>query len=123
MQRMIIIIAALLAGSGVAMGAWTAHGLSAIYDHETISTLKTAVHYQLWQSLAGLVVVALMAHLSRSLAITSVWLMLAGVVAFSGSIYGLSLLNWRWLWPVTPMGGVLMIVGWAVFLVSAWRGK
>ena len=44
--------------------------------------------------------------------LTAAWSFAVGIFLFSGSLYGLALLGWRWLGPVTPVGGALFIVGW-----------
>lgn len=122
-MRSIVVIAALLAGVAVAMGAWAAHGAQHVLDTAAITELHTAVRYQFWHALALLAIVALSARLHTRWAVAAAWCFLAGAVAFSGSIYLLVLCSWHWLWPVTPTGGVLMILGWLLFAVAAWRGK
>ena len=47
--------------------------------------------------------------------------MLIGIALFTGSLYGLTLLNWRWLGPVTPIGGVFLLIGWLLLAVGAVR--
>ena len=50
------------------------------------------------------------------------WAFLLGIIAFSGSLYGLGLGGPRWLGPITPLGGLAFIVGWGVFALTARPG-
>ncbi len=47
--------------------------------------------------------------------------MIAGTVLFFGSLYGLALLNWRWLGPITPIGGIALMGGWLLLVIAACR--
>jgi len=50
-------------------------------------------------------------------------LFVVGVLLFSGSLYGLVLGGWRWMGPITPLGGLAMSAGWLLLLVSIWRRR
>ncbi|MCS6897724.1 MAG: DUF423 domain-containing protein, partial [Nitrospira sp.] len=52
---------------------------------------------------------------------TAGWLFAAGILMFCGSLYGLTLLEWRWLGPITPIGGLAFIVGWLLLAWRMWR--
>jgi uncharacterized membrane protein YgdD (TMEM256/DUF423 family) len=82
------------------------------------ATWQTAVQYHAWHSLALFAVGLLMLHWPEraGLGIAS-WLLLAGIVLFSGSLYALALTGVRGLGAVTPIGGVAFLAGWAVL---AW---
>ena len=47
------------------------------------------------------------------------WLIFAGILMFSGSIYLMTLNNLSWLWPATPVGGILLILGWSSIICEA----
>jgi uncharacterized membrane protein YgdD (TMEM256/DUF423 family) len=49
------------------------------------------------------------------------WLFVAGTLLFSGSLYGLALAGLRWLGPVTPIGGLAFLAGWACLAWAAWK--
>lgn len=122
----LVVIAALLAMTGVMMGAFAAHGLKAILAEGQLQTLKTAVLYQFIHSLAILACSLLVLALSPVRVDTSGFIragyaFVVGVFLFSGSLYGLVLLEWRFLGPVTPIGGVAFIIGWAMVAWSAFR--
>ena len=104
--------------SGVALGAWGAHGLTGFLGHDNIGAWGTAVQYQLIHAVA---IVALSLSPSRRNLDLSGWLFALGVVVFCGSIYTLVLGGPRWLGPVTPVGGVLFLVGWSLLIWQAWR--
>jgi uncharacterized membrane protein YgdD (TMEM256/DUF423 family) len=77
------------------------------------------VQYHLWHAL-GLVAVGLLAqHLPASVPVrVAGWLMLVGIVLFSGSLYALALSGTRWLGAITPFGGACFILGWLVLVVA-----
>lgn len=108
--------AALVGATGVALGAFGAHGLKAALEaRNTLHIWETAVLYQLVHAVA-LVAIGLSqapdrAHGPRWFArCSTAWL--AGIVLFSGSLYWLALGGPRWLGPVTPLGGLSLILGW-----------
>ena len=112
--RPILLAGALLAATGVAMGAFGAHALRDTLGPDKLATWDTAVQYQMWHAIA---LVALSALATPRLGLPSA-LFVAGTVLFSGSLYALALTGARWLGPVTPLGGLLMISGW---ILVAWR--
>lgn len=112
--RPILLAGALLAATGVAMGAFGAHGLRDTLGPDKLTTWNTAVQYQMWHAVA-LVALSALAMPRPGLAAA---LLVAGTVLFSGSLYALALTGARWLGPLTPLGGMLMIGGWAAL---AWR--
>ncbi len=113
-------MAAWLGFLAVALGAFGAHGLKEILTrHETTATWQTAVLYHL---IHGVVLLGLsLATPFRK----GPWLfILAGVILFSGSLYGLALTTgMRWLGPVTPLGGVCFLVGWAWLGIQGIRAE
>jgi uncharacterized membrane protein YgdD (TMEM256/DUF423 family) len=114
-------VAALLGVVGVALGAFGAHGLRGRVSEAQLASWQTAVEYHLFHAVA-LLALALWADATARPLGASPWLFTAGVLLFSGSIYLLVLTPWRWLGPVTPLGGLLLIAGWASLLWLA-RGN
>ena len=119
--RTMIIAGALLLALGVAAGAFGAHGLRRVVSPDLLEVWRTAVLYQLVHGLGLLLLAALARSLDPGLGAWAAGLMLAGVLVFSGSLYALTLSGVRALGAVTPVGGVLMIVAWAVLAFAAWR--
>lgn len=110
----LILAAALLGASGVALGAFGAHALRDSLGPAETGWWQTAVQYQMWHALALLALAAL--PLPR-LALPA-WLICGGTLLFSGSLYAMALTGARGLGMVTPFGGALLILGW---LALAWR--
>lgn len=106
-------IAAFFGMLGVVHGAFGAHGLKAALaaTPNGMETWKTAVLYHLIHA----VMMYLVATTRGSL--RAWWLFGGGILLFSGSLYCLALWQWRWLGPVTPLGGVLFIAGWATLMI------
>ncbi|MDH5491890.1 MAG: DUF423 domain-containing protein [Myxococcales bacterium] len=127
MDRILVMLAALYGLTAVGLGAFGAHGLEArlagLADGaQRMQWWQTAAHYHLLHALAiGLAAwvatrfpgtPALLAGLSFAL----------GVLLFSGSLYAMTLTGLRWLGAVTPLGGLLLLAGWAALGVAAYRG-
>jgi len=112
-----LIMGALLAMFSVILGAFGAHLLKGMLTNARFDTFSTAVDYQFWHAL-GLMVVGMSGFkLSSHSWRLAGYLLLAGTVIFSGSLYLLVATNIGWLGAITPIGGILMIIGWAFF---AW---
>lgn len=99
-------LAALSGAVAIGAGAFGAHGA----EKHAAELLRTGGHYQLLHAVAALVAMQLGARGPG-------WLFLAGATLFAGSVYWLAFGAPRWVGPVTPVGGVLMIAGW---LWLAW---
>ena len=109
-----VAIGALFGLTAVATGAMGAHALADRLDADGLAAWKTASSYQMVHALA-LFAVAWVGERFKGRAVrVAGWLFVVGVVMFSGSIYGLTLGAGGWLGPVTPVGGVLLMVGWGV---------
>ncbi|MFO0697892.1 MAG: DUF423 domain-containing protein [Nitrospira sp.] len=116
--RRLVGIGALSAGLAVIAGAFGAHMLKDMLDQHLLDVYEKATRYQMYHAF-GMVLSGFAAQIWRDAGVARAgWLFLGGTVLFSGSLYGVSLLGIRWLGAVTPVGGVLFIVGWAVL---AWR--
>lgn len=112
---MALIVAALAGASGVALGAFGAHGLRARLDEAALATWHTAVLYHLFHALALLALALFARATGRAVGLPAA-LFAAGIVLFSGSLYLLALTHWRWLGPLTPLGGVALLAGWLSLL-------
>ncbi len=115
-----------LAFLGVAAGAFGAHALKTRLEPEMRDVFEVAVRYQQYHALALLAVgmLASRAGVESRLLSAGLWLLLTGIVLFSGSLYALSLTGSRWLGAVTPLGGAAFLVGWGCLaLVFFLRGR
>ena len=104
----------------VAAGAFGAHALKDRLDARRFDIFETAARYQMYHAL-GMIAAAWLASRGLALAATGGWVMQAGVVIFSGSLYALALTGENWLGAITPIGGLAMMVAWAMLAVAAWR--
>ncbi len=120
-SRYLVLIAALVLMTGVAAGAFGAHGLKRIVDADMLAIWHTAVLYQLVHGIGMLLVALLATHFAPSLLNTAAALMFAGVLVFSGSLYVLVLTGTPWLGAITPIGGLAFIAAWAMVAWAAYR--
>jgi uncharacterized membrane protein YgdD (TMEM256/DUF423 family) len=120
MDRTFLLIGSILGFLGVAFGAFGAHGLRSRVSADMLAVFETGVRYQMYHALAILVVAAAIGHLgSARLLVLAGWVFLAGVLLFSGSLYALALTGVGILGAVTPLGGVLFLVGWICLALFA----
>ena len=114
MSILLFRIAAVLCFLAVALGAFGAHGLrSTLEARGMLDVWNKAVFYQFIHAIA-LLVLALYGSINRG-----AWLLLLiGILLFSGSLYLLALTNLRWLGPVTPLGGLCFLAGWAWLVLA-----
>ena len=111
MSILLFRIAAVLCFLSVALGAFGAHSLrSTLESRGMVDVWNKAVFYQFIHGIA-LLVLALYGTINRG----ACWLLLAGILLFSGSLYLLALIPQarNWLGPVTPIGGLCLLAGWA----------
>lgn len=117
--KVFLILGGFNAALVVLLGAFGAHGLKARMTAEMLAVYQTGVHYHLFHAL-GLIALGLAAtQIPASPYLKwSGWLMLVGIILFSGSLYVLSVSGLRWLGMVTPFGGMAFIAAWVVFVVA-----
>jgi len=120
MSKPLGILAAASGLVAVVCGAFAAHGLKASLSPAMLATWETAVSYQVYHTLA-LLILALSPLAATTSGRLAGWLFVAGTAIFSGSLYILVLLGMPWLGMVTPIGGVLLIIGWAALLLAFAR--
>lgn len=127
-SRKYVIFGLVLCVTGVILGAFAAHSLTSLLEESSIASFQTGVRYQMYHGLALIVVYLLSTNMAfRSGTIS--FLMALGTLCFSGSIYLLVLNNlWnldflKWLGPVTPIGGLLLILSWALLLLKVIQSK
>jgi uncharacterized membrane protein YgdD (TMEM256/DUF423 family) len=119
LAKTLALMGSLLAALAVMLGAFGAHGLKTKLAPEMLVTFETGVRYHFYHAL-GLLAVALVAtQLPDTLPLRwAGYLMVAGIVLFSGSLYALSLTGVRGLGIVTPFGGVAFIAGWLLLALA-----
>ena len=121
--RRFCMLAAVLLALATGIGALGAHALKGRLTADRYEVLQTAVHYQFFHALGLLGVGLLVDRMpSRGLA-TAGWLLCAGVILFSGSLYALLAGAPRLLGVLTPVGGVALIAGWCVCALALLRER
>jgi uncharacterized membrane protein YgdD (TMEM256/DUF423 family) len=120
-MKAFIIIGAINAFIAVALGAFGAHGLKDKLDAHYLEIWKTGVTYQMFHAIGILIIGLLMSKVAAASPqfTWSGWLMLAGIIFFSGSLYVLSLTKIGILGAITPIGGVCFLAAWILIVVGA----
>lgn len=116
LNKKIVITAAFLGAFTIGIGAFGAHGLKDLVDSQSILSFETGVRYQMYHVLA-LLMLGFATKLPIEIKKWVFRLFLFGIFLFSGSIYLLSMralvpFDVSFLGPVTPIGGILFIIGW-----------
>ena len=122
MHRLFLLSSALAAFLAVALGAFAAHGLRGRLDEHFMEVFQTGVRYHFFHAL-GLVLIAILAkqYPDSTTLCWAGWLMVAGMLVFSGSLYLLCLSGQSWLGMVTPLGGLAFLAAWLLLAVFAYR--
>jgi uncharacterized membrane protein YgdD (TMEM256/DUF423 family) len=127
MHKLFLALGTFLAGLGVVLGAFGAHGLKKLVGPETVNTYQTGVQYQMYHAFALLIVALLYERLQSNLLNYAGALFIAGIVLFSGSLYLLASLKamnkvgLSWVGPITPIGGLFFIAGWVCLLIAVLK--
>lgn len=108
-------VGALCLAIAVGTGAFGAHGLRSRLDAYSLDVWEKAVLYHFVHALGLL----MLSQLSTNRLVG--WLLLVGIVLFSGSLYLLALTGNRMLGAVTPLGGVAFIAAWVILALDLWR--
>ncbi len=117
-ERFFFVVGSVLAGVAVAAGAFGAHGLKGRIEPQLLDAFATGARYQLSHALALLAVAWGVGRWPQARLELGGWLIAAGTIVFSGSLFLMALTGARRLGAITPVGGVLLIAGWTVL---AWR--
>jgi uncharacterized membrane protein YgdD (TMEM256/DUF423 family) len=122
MDRTFLFFGSLLGFLGVVFGAFGAHALKSRLSADMLVVFETGVRYQMYHAFAILIVAAAIGRIGdANLLVLAGWFFVAGVVLFSGSLYALSLSGVGVLGAITPVGGLLFLIGWACLGLFALR--
>jgi uncharacterized membrane protein YgdD (TMEM256/DUF423 family) len=127
MDKKIISTGAILGMIAIILGAFGAHALKKVLSVEQLSTFETGVRYQMYHALF-LLFIGMIGILSQKAKKTIYYLVLTGVIFFSGSIYllatnSLTPFDFKVIGFVTPIGGLLLILAWGVLLYNPLKKK
>ena len=121
-MKLALVSGALFMALAVAFGAFGAHGLKEMVPPSDLLTFEKAVRYHFWHALALLVLGSIGFHFSHDLVKIPVYLIIFGIIFFSGSLYVLVITNTRWLGAVTPFGGTALLVAWFWLAWNFYKG-
>jgi uncharacterized membrane protein YgdD (TMEM256/DUF423 family) len=120
MDRTFMLIGSTLGFLAVVFGAFGAHALRSRLSPEMLVVFETAVRYQMYHTFAILIVAAAIGRIGdASLLVMAGWFFFAGILLFSGSLYALVFSNVGMLGAITPVGGLLFLIGWVCLIVFA----
>lgn len=121
-MQILLLLAAFFGAIGVAIGAFGAHGLSAVLESNgRADTFSTGTLYHLVHALALLGLGALATQIDSQLLLYAGYAFVAGIIFFSGSLYILSIFDIRIMGAIAPIGGTAFIIGWILLGVVAWQ--
>jgi len=122
MFRTFIVLGSSMAFWAVAFGAFGAHYLKSRLSSDMLAVYQTGVQYQMYHALALILIAIISTKLTHTVALGwSGWLLFAGIILFSGSLYALSLSGIKVLGAITPFGGVAFLVGWVMLIVAVLK--
>ncbi len=124
-QKKLILLGSGLGFTGIILGAFAAHGLENLISESAIKTFETGVKYQIYHALF-LVFLSAQKFTSDRLNKILFWLILIGVLFFSGSIYGLATntltqFEFKTIAFITPIGGALLITSWFLVFIHVLK--
>jgi uncharacterized membrane protein YgdD (TMEM256/DUF423 family) len=128
MNKKILMAAALLGILSIILGAFGAHALKALIETDAQQTFETGVRYQMYHALF-LLFVGTTSLISEKAKKSIYYLVILGVILFSGSIYGLATnslstgFDFKSIGFITPIGGLCFIVSWGILFVSLIKTK
>ncbi len=127
MNKKILITASILGVLSIVLGAFAAHGLEKLIDTSSIETFETGVRYQMYHAIL-LLIIGSSSFLNTKPKQYILYLVVLGVLFFSGSIYGLATneltsFDFKQIALITPIGGMLLIFAWVVMLIGIVKNK
>lgn len=127
MNRKIILVAAVLGVIAIILGAFGAHALKEVLNENQIVSFETGVRYQFYHALFLLFLGTTVLLSDKTKKIILI-LVLVGVLFFSGSIYllatnDLTSIDFKFLGPITPIGGLLLISAWSALFLNILKQK
>ncbi len=121
-NKTLFIIAVVLAGSSVLIGAFAAHALKAQLSPQALGWIDTGVQYQQFHSLALLILAFAIKQWPNWPGLAkAAYSFIMGILLFSGSLYFMALTDMRSLALLTPLGGLVFLIGWGILIWAATR--
>ena len=120
--RLFLAIGSISGALAVILGAFGAHGLKSRLSEKMLANYMTGVEYHFYHTFALLAVGLLAMHLPSRLLSAGGWAFIIGILIFSGSLYVMALTGITKLGAITPIGGLLFIIGWTLLAVAVIKG-
>ncbi|WP_342417805.1 DUF423 domain-containing protein [Paenibacillus sp. FSL R10-2782] len=122
-MKVLLLLGCIMMFLAVVLGAFGAHALKKRLSADMMSIFQTGIQYHIAHGL-GLILLGVVAVnlVHSSLIVTAGWVMLAGILLFSGSLYALSLSGLKKLGAITPIGGVAFLASWVLVIVAVVQG-
>lgn len=127
MKTLTLVIGALYGLLSVILGAFGAHAFRKILSFEKLASFETGVRYQMYAAFF-LLIVGFILKFDTGVDKWISWFMILGTLLFSFSIYALSFqeywgVNLKFLGPITPLGGLFMILSWGLLIYHFLKVK
>jgi uncharacterized membrane protein YgdD (TMEM256/DUF423 family) len=119
--KLLMGVGAINAALAVAAGAFAAHGLREKLEPTALTVFETGARYHMYHALGMLLCAVIAMSGGIAGARTAGWILQAGIVLFSGSLYALALTGNKAFGPITPIGGLAFLVGWLWLAVATLR--
>ncbi|KAF6626162.1 MULTISPECIES: DUF423 domain-containing protein [Paenibacillus] len=122
-MKILLLLGCIVMFLAVALGAFGAHALKKRLSVDMMSIFQTGIQYQIAHGL-GLLLLGVLADnlVHSSLIVTAGWVMLVGILLFSGSLYALSISGVKKLGAITPIGGLAFLASWVIVIVAVVQG-
>lgn len=120
-QKGLLIMGAILGFLSVALGAFGAHALKNKLESDMLAIFEVGARYQMFHALAIFAAVWISSLATGIFAPLAGWLFASGTLIFSGSLYCLALSNIRAIGAITPIGGLLLLLGWLSLAIACWK--
>lgn len=126
-QRKLVLLGSCFGFIGIILGAFAAHGLENLISEDAINTFETGVKYQIYHALF-LLFLSSQNYTTNKLNKALFWLVLLGIIFFSGSIYGLATneltsFDFKKIAWITPIGGALLILSWVLVFFNVLKKR
>ncbi|MDP1512735.1 DUF423 domain-containing protein [Paenibacillus sp. CMAA1739] len=122
-MKVLLLLGCIMMFLAVALGAFGAHALKKRLSTDMMSIFQTGIQYQIAHGLGLLLLGVLAGNLVHSsLIVTAGWVMLVGILLFSGSLYVLSVSGVKKLGAITPIGGLAFLASWVIVIVAVMQG-
>lgn len=120
-SKIFAVLGAVLAFLAIGIGAFGAHALKQKISKDMLEVFEVGVRYHMYHALALFAIAWAIAFFLHPLIALSGWMILLGTVIFSGSLYILSITSIKWWGMITPIGGIILLLGWLLLIIGIWK--